>query len=124
MSDVNLIFIEMDPTTSAATNLICLLDTELRKRYPGMPIHGINPIEFRRRGGIFLLGKLVGLAVACGALRPLSRDAGEVKRMFVRKDQRGKGFGGGMLNALEQIAIRRGYQSVRLETGANQPEAI
>ena len=48
----------------------------------------------------------------------------EVKRMFVRDTHRGLGLGRAVLAALEEIAIRRGYRTIRLETGGNQPEAI
>jgi putative acetyltransferase len=124
MPNTSLVFVEMDPAMPEAANLISALDDDLRERYPGSPIHGIEPVEFRASGGVFLIGKLDGVGVACGALRPLSDGAAELKRMFVRRDQRGKGFGRAMLAALEKIATRRGFRMIRLETGVNQPEAI
>lgn len=48
----------------------------------------------------------------------------EVKRMYVRDGHRGRGFARAILSALEEIAARRGYRTIRLETGGNQPEAI
>src|SRR5712691_8905971 len=119
-----LVFVEMDPATPEAANLLSALDGDLLERYPGSPIHGIEPVEFRAGGGVFLIGKLDGVGVACGALRPLSDSAAELKRMFVRRDERGKGFGRATLAALEKIATQRGFQIIRLETGVNQPEAI
>ena len=124
MAAAELAIVEVDPGTAAATSLISALDQELLERYPGMPIHGINALEFRRSGGIFLIGTLNQEAVACGALRPLFHDVGELKRMFVRKDQRGRGFARAMLAALEDLGARRGYVAIRLETGVGQPEAI
>jgi GNAT superfamily N-acetyltransferase len=44
--------------------------------------------------------------------------------MFVRKDHRGQGFAKAILAAIEEIAARRGYQTIRLETGIHQPEAV
>jgi putative acetyltransferase len=123
MPTTSLVFVEMDPAMPEATNLISALDDDLRERYPGSPIHGIEPVEFRASGGVFLIGKLDGVGVACGAIRPLSGVA-ELKRMFVRRDQRGRGFGRATLAALEKIATRRGFQMIRLETGVNQPEAV
>ena len=124
MPNTHLVFVEMDPAMPEAANLISALDGDLRERYPGSPIHGIEPVEFRACGGVFLIGKLDGVGVACGALRPLSDGVVELKRMFVRRDQRGKGFGRATLAALEKIATRRGFRMIRLETGVNQPEAI
>lgn len=124
MPNTGLVFVEMDPAMPEAANLISALDGGLRERYPDSPIHGIEPIEFRASGGVFLIGRLDGVGVACGALRPMSDNATELKRMFVRRDQRGKGFGRATLAVLEKIATRRGFQMIRLETGVNQPEAI
>jgi GNAT superfamily N-acetyltransferase len=123
MPNTSLEFVEMDPAAPEAANLIAALDRDLSELYPGMPIHGIEPVEFRKSDGVFLIGRLEGVAVACGALRPVSDGAGELKRMFVRRDQRGQGFGRATLAALERIATQRGYRRIRLETGVNQPEA-
>jgi putative acetyltransferase len=119
-----LILGETDPEESEAASLIAALDDHLRELYPGMPIHGIEPVEFRRTGGIFLVGRVDGVAVACGAIRPVGESAGEVKRMFVRPDHRGQGFARVLLSALEQAAAERGYRAIRLETGENQIAAI
>src|SRR6266446_2771809 len=110
MPNADLEFIEVDPATPEAATLISALDSDLRERYPGAPIHGIEPMGFRRSGGVFLIGQLAGIHIACGALRPLSDGCVELKRMFVRKDQRGRGFGKAMLAALEEVAVRVGYR--------------
>src|ERR1700733_13191046 len=119
-----LVFDEVDPTVPEAAELIAALDRDLGARYPGFPIHGIDAANFRAAGGVFLVGRLGDLAVACGALRPMETGAVELKRMYVRDTHRGRGFGRAMLAALEEIAARRGCRIIRLETGASQPEAI
>src|SRR5260370_40552208 len=124
MPNANLVFMQVDPAAPEAATLIAALDNELRERYPGAPIHGIEPVGFRRTGGVFLMGQLAGIHVACGALRPLGDGCVELKRMFVRKDQRGRGFGKAMLAALEEVAVRLGYRTNRLGTGVNQPETL
>jgi GNAT superfamily N-acetyltransferase len=124
VATAELAIVEVDPGTAAAASPISALDHELLGRYPGMPIHGIDAFAFRRSGGIFLIGILNHEAVACGALRPLSDGLGELKRMFVKKDHRGRGFGRAMLAALEDLGARRGYLAIRLETGVGQPAAI
>ena len=101
MPNTGLVFVEMDVAMAEAANLISALDGDLTERYPGSPIHGIDPTEFRAGGGIFLIGKLDGVGVTCGAIRPLSERAAELKRMFVRRDQRGQGFGRATLAELE-----------------------
>jgi putative acetyltransferase len=117
--------IETDPATSEAAGLIAELDRDLNARYPGLEIHGIDAANFVRAGGVFLVGRVKGLAVACGALRPMQEQGlVEVKRMYVRGRHRGQGFGLDILVALEEIAAQRGYRTIRLETGGRQPEAI
>lgn len=124
MSSSGLVFDEVDPAGPEAAELIAALDHDLGARYPGLEIHGIDAANFREAGGVFLVGRLADNAVACGALRPMEPGAVELKRMYVRDGHRGRGFGRAMLSALEQIASRRGYSTIRLETGGNQPEAI
>jgi putative acetyltransferase len=116
---------EVDPSTPEAAALIAALDRDLNARYPGMEIHGIEAANFRATGGVFLIGRVENIAVACGALRPMDEDGVvEVKRMYVSDEYRGRGFGRAVLMALEEIAARRGYRIIRLETGGSQPEAI
>ncbi|WP_231458651.1 MULTISPECIES: GNAT family N-acetyltransferase [unclassified Pedobacter] len=63
-------------------------------------------------------------AVACGAIKPFSETAVEVKRMFVHPDYRKNGFALKVLTTLEQWAAELGYTACVLETGKKQPEAI
>lgn len=114
----------IEDVDAAGTELIAALDDDLRERYPGVSIHGIDANGFRAAGGVFLVGRTGGVAVACGALRPLDEKAIEVKRMFVRRTERRRGYARAILAALEQAAVRRGYQTIRLETGYAQPEAL
>ena len=47
MPNADLVFVETDPGMPEAVSLISALDCELRDRYPDLPIHGIEPVEFR-----------------------------------------------------------------------------
>ena len=114
----------VDPADPEAAALIAALDGELLERYPGMPIHGIDAAGFVRSGGVFLVGRIDGQAVASGAIRPIGDRVVEVKRMYVRPQFRGRGLARAMLAALEASAAARGNGIVRLETGDGQPEAI
>jgi GNAT superfamily N-acetyltransferase len=124
MPGEELLIVEADPAAPEAASLIAALDADLEARYPGLEIHGIDAAGFRNGGGVFLVGKLDGVPVACGAIRQLSSDVTELKRMFVAPGYRGRGFARAMLHALERIAAARGYRAIRLETGVHQPEAI
>jgi GNAT superfamily N-acetyltransferase len=57
-------------------------------------------------------GKSAGL----GCLKKLRNGMGEVKRMYVRPEFRGRGLGRGMLEALLSEARKSGYSKVRLDS--------
>lgn len=63
-------------------------------------------------------------AVGCGAIKPYDGNSAELKRMFVIPEFRGKGYASKILSELENWAKELGFQSVILETGINQLEAI
>ena len=62
--------------------------------------------------------------VGCGAIKQLSKKNVEVKRMFTNKEARGKGIATRVLIELEQWAKLLNYDSIVLETGIRQTEAI
>jgi len=61
--------------------------------------------------------------VGCAALVSYA-DYGEIKRMFVLPETRGKGLGHDLLAVLELAANQFKLPALRLETGISQPEAI
>ena len=62
--------------------------------------------------------------VGCGAVRPVTKDAMEVKRMFTLPEYRKRGIAKAVLTELEKWSKELGYQKCVLETGKRQPEAI
>lgn len=79
--------------------------------------------EFEPPDGVFLVLLERGVTVAGGALRRLSVNTCEVKRMWTAPDRRRRGYASVVLGALEDVARERGYACLRLETGPAQPEA-
>jgi putative acetyltransferase len=63
-------------------------------------------------------------AVGGGAFKEYSADTAEIKRMFVRPENRGRGIAGQILSELEIWAKELNYSECILETGKKQPEAI
>lgn len=72
----------------------------------------------------FVIAREAGAAVGCAALRPISGEIAEVKRMYVRPEMRRKGVARQLMSALEQIARDGGFREVWLETGLPQVAAI
>jgi GNAT superfamily N-acetyltransferase len=62
--------------------------------------------------------------VACGALRELEPKVGEIKRIYVRADHRGPGFGPRLTRALLRRARELGYERVRVDTLPTMAAAI
>ena len=74
-------------------------------------------------GGEFLVGILEGEVVAMGAIKRVSPDVAEVKRMRVRPGLQGRGYGQAMLDALHRRAAGLGYSTLHLDTTVQQRAA-
>ena len=75
------------------------------------------------KGIIYVLednDELVGMAL----LKQIGEGVGEVKRMFIRPDYRGKGFGHEMMQKLVAAGQEIGYSTLRLETADFMPAAL
>jgi len=79
--------------------------------------------EFAPPRGTFLLLRLNGEPVGCGGLKPISREAAYLKRMWIAPGARGLGLARRLLSALEHEARAMGYSIVRLETNKSLIEA-
>jgi DNA-binding MarR family transcriptional regulator/GNAT superfamily N-acetyltransferase len=79
--------------------------------------------ELTPPAGIFVVARLGGEAIGCGALKATTRRIGEVKRMWVRADARGLGVGRRLLETLEGHARDFGLATLRLETNRTLAEA-
>jgi ribosomal protein S18 acetylase RimI-like enzyme len=74
--------------------------------------------------GEIILAFAGGEVAACGALRELEPKVGEIKRIYVRADHRGPGFGPILTNALLKRARELGYERVRVDTLPTMAAAI
>ncbi len=106
------------------------LDAYLDPLYPKESQHGYRIEELvAQRVEFFVLYEDEAPA-ACGGVQffgnPKGPDDGygEIKRMYVRPEFRGRGYAKKMLKHLEELAIAGGFSRVRLEVGVSQPEAL
>jgi putative acetyltransferase len=125
-----------EPLTSAvATSLIAELNAELTERYPepGATHFRLDPDEVAPGAGVFIVARFAGQPVGCGAVRRLREASlvrelgpavGEIKRMYVASEMRGRGLGRALLARLEDEARALGLDRLVLETGTRQAEAL
>ncbi|WP_062116447.1 GNAT family N-acetyltransferase [Aureimonas sp. AU40] len=64
-----------------------------------------------------------GVAIGCGALLRHDAELAEVKRMYVRQTEQGRGVGGAILERIVARAKEEGIAILKLETGDQQPAA-
>jgi putative acetyltransferase len=123
-SDSSVLTITADnPSRQVAKRLIQDLCSELTKRY-GTPPSPFSPATAVTPRSAFLVARLGGQPVGCGALRQIDDTTAEVKRMYVAPFARRRGIARRILTELERLATEFNYQSIRLETGIKQSEAI
>jgi len=79
--------------------------------------------EFTRPRGCFLIARLDGNPIGCGAVRMLDPATAEIKRMWVSPSTRGLGLASRMLRRLEAVACDLGAQTVCLDTNGSLTEA-
>ena len=118
--------IELFRTNAAAidyTNLVAKLDVEMAER-DGADHAFYQQYNHIDKAGFVVLIKVNEEVVGCGAIKQLDNDTMEVKRMFILRKSRGRGYAGLVLEELEKWAFELGYSYCKLETGKRQPEAI
>ena len=103
----------------AAQDLIGELNAELAAEYPapGANHFGLTADEIDPRAGTFIVGRLDGVAVACGALRSIAPGFGELKRMYTAPLARGCRIAEATICELENHARAIGLSELCLETG-------
>ena len=125
MSDTRLIVAAENPYGADCLALIAELTGELSARYDDDGgASSFTPDDALVPSSAFLVARVDGQPVGCGAIRPLDSATAEVKRMYVSPKARGRGVGRQILRDLESRARQLGYALLPLETGLKQPEAI
>ncbi len=115
------------PASPDAQELFAEFADDLKRRYTDFSKDGyanFRPEEVQRPRSAFVIARSQSRAVGCGALRAFDEHAAEIKRLFVRPEARGHGVATKILEKLEALAREYDYDSIRLETGIRQPEAM
>jgi GNAT superfamily N-acetyltransferase len=110
-----------EPADGAAARTLfgeymALVAERLGEPYDGREDIFATPDAFSGPGAAWLVVYEDGAPVACGGLRRLDGETGEIKRMFVTASARGRGHGRRLLSELERRAAAAGRRRVRLIT--------
>jgi len=79
--------------------------------------------DFRPPTGLFVLARLRGEPIGCGALKRIDAEAAEIKRVWTAPSARGLGVARRMLHRLEAEAKGMGFSVLRLDTNKALKEA-
>ena len=114
-----------DILSPMAQALIEALNTELTEVYPeeGACHFRLDANEVANGNGAFLIAFRSSKPVGCGAVRRIDANTGELKRMYVLPEERGRRVGQAILSALENEAKTLHLTRLVLETGVRQDRA-
>lgn len=104
--------------------LIRALDAFHSELYPAESNHFLDIEGLKSDRVTFVVVRLEGMAVGCGALVRDPAGFAEIKRMYLAPAARGRGFGRHLLQFLLSSADDEGLSPVRLETGVHNAEAL
>lgn len=112
------------PDQPDVVQLIDDLDAYQKPLYPPESHYGIDIAALSAANVLFAVARdEAGTAIGCGAI-VMEPGYGELKRMYVRPQDRGQGIAAKVLAFVEGEAMARGCAMFRLETGVSQPEAL
>jgi putative acetyltransferase len=119
--------IELEIENPDQPEIIALLaasDTYMASLYPAESNHMLDIASLQQPDVTFIVARVDGRALGCGAVVDSREGWAEVKRMFVSPAARGQKLGRRLMDRIEAIAAERGASVLRLETGGLQPEAL
>jgi putative acetyltransferase len=94
---------------------------EMHQWSPACKVHAM-PLERLREPDVTFFAAWDGdTLAACGALKELDPEHGEIKSMRATPEYRGRGAGRAILEHIMAEALSRGYARLSLETGRTEP---
>ena len=113
----------VDPSQPEIYQLIEQLDEYQSSLYPPESNH-LDSIEELSKSNAFFLAAFIDSAIFGIGLVKLIENYGEIKRVYVPENHRGKGIAIALMEELEKYLIKQAMAYARLETGIHQTEAI
>ena len=115
------------PQSAVARRCLDQYFAEIGRRFQG----GFDPaagggadiLSARPPAGFFVVARLDGEPVGCGALKRLGPGIAEIKRVWTARNARGVGVASRLMDRLEGIAREAGFKTLRLDTNRALTEA-
>lgn len=125
MSDLEVSLVSASDTDARAclTRYYAELASRFDAGFDPEAVKNFDPAEMTPPHGWFVIARLEGKAVGCGALKRREQSVGEIKRVWTDDAVRGKGVARAIMAELEAIANREGLSVVRLDTNRTLTEA-
>jgi len=114
LNDEYLSWIANEVKNNYNINLVSILGQSIRD-YAKKSVEELT--SYKPPEGVFYILKIKDTVVGMGAFRKLKMDIGEVKRMFIRSNYRGKDFGKALLKQLLNKGKEFGCSKILLDTG-------
>jgi putative acetyltransferase len=121
---VTLRIAQESPRQDEVGALLRASDAHFAALYPAESNHLVDVDALAAANVRFVVARIDGRAVGCGAVLLGEDGQGELKRMFVDPAARGRGVGRAILAAVEEIARAEGMRQLQLETGVDGPDAL
>ena len=118
MTDVTFTLEQVRYDAPKAQMLIEELQDEYVIRYGGRDETPVDPEDFAAPRGTFLLAHRDSELVGCAGMRRRSETDVEVKRMFIRRPYRRRGYSRELLALVEDEARRLGFRRMLMESGS------
>lgn len=120
---MNIKIIHTDSRNKDFIKLIKLLDDDLNGQY------GELQKQYDKHNKVDYINDVMiiyddEVPVACGGFKEHDSESVEMKRVFVKKENRRQGLSKKVINELEKLVQAKGYKYAVLETGKKQIEAI
>lgn len=113
--------IETKPNDIDVEPLIEALSIELEQRFGSSGKNSFQEWDDTDTRFVFVKAMQGNEVIGCGAIRPISNEVAEIKRMYAKYNR--QGIGKAVLDYLENKALSLGYKEVWLETRRLNHEA-
>ncbi|KGD84564.1 putative acetyltransferase [Pantoea sp. PNA 14-12] len=116
---------EINKDDAALACLVSELDAFQRALYPAESHHCLDLSTVSNKKLRCVIARDAnGLPAGCGTLLLQDGNVGEIKRVYIRPEYRGRQLGEQILASLEKFASENSCYQLRLETGIHQQPAI